>query len=178
MSGDLRGGNKYPLPEGFVAVGRVVGLFGVRGWLKIFSYTRPRDAILKYNPWQVRTSNGWRSLTLAAGRSHGKGLVAQLEGVTDRDQAAVLIDADIAVKSEQLPSLKSGEYYWAQLEGLKVIDIVGQELGTVSRLFETGANDVMVVLGEHEQLLPFTANVIKEVDLVKGVIRVDWTPAD
>jgi len=161
-----------------VTVGQVAGLFGVHGWVKVYSYTRPREAILKYNPWQVRTPSGWRSFALETGHAHGKGIVARLEGVSDRDQARHLIGAEIAVRSEQLPAPKAGEYYWTQLEGLRVINLLGQELGTVSHLFETGGNDVMVVQGERERLIPFTAQVIRRVDLVQGEIRVDWAMED
>lgn len=156
-------------------MGRVVGLFGVKGWVKIYSYTRPREAILKYRSWRLRLAGDWRQFELAEGHTQGRGVVARLEGIEDRDAASALVGADIAVERARLPKLAPGEYYWAELEGLKVVNLEGMELGTVSHLFETGgANDVMVVVGERERLVPYTAQAIREVDLYRGIIRVDW----
>ncbi len=177
-------------PE-LVTAGKVVGLFGVRGWIKVHSYTRPRDAILNYKPWWIRGPEGWMRVDLEDGRVQGKGIVALLRGYSDRDRARGLIGADIAVEMSRLPPLKEGEYYWAQLEGLRVVNLEGQVLGAVSHLFETGANDVMVVTSgpeltagpgreakqaqrARERLIPFTAKVVKRVDLTAGVIEVDW----
>lgn len=157
-----------------VTVGRVVGLFGVRGWVKVFSHTRPREAILEYSPWWIEIGGAWRAIDVTEGRAQGKGVIAQLDGYIDRDQAATLIGADIAVEFAQLPTAAENEYYWAELEGLRVVNLAGQELGTVSHLFETGANDVLVVQGERERLIPFGKNAIQRVDLAAGVIHVDW----
>lgn len=154
------------------------GLFGVRGWIKVFSNARPRENILNYNPWLLKTREGWREMALAEGRLQGPGVVARLEGVTGRDQAQTLVGAEIAVRRNQLPPTKEGEHYWADLEGLRVVNLEGVELGTVSHLFETGANDVLVVTGERERLLPYTGQVIRAVDLVAREIRVDWDPED
>jgi 16S rRNA processing protein RimM len=161
-------------PDGLVPIGRVVGLFGIKGWIKVYSYTRPPEAILRYNPWRLRWGGEWTELAVAEGRKHGRGIVARLEGYENRDRAQGLIGADIALLKSQLPPLKAGEYYWAQLEGLRVVNREGRELGTVSHLIETGANDVLAVQGERERLIPFTPGVIREVDLDEGVIRVDW----
>lgn len=161
-------------PDRRITVGRIAGLFGVRGWVKVYSHTRPREAILNYNPWLVVVGGTERTVALAEGRPQGKGVIARLEGITDRDQAAPLVGADIAVNREQLPALTANEYYWAELEGARVMDQRGTELGRVSYLFETGAQDVMVVRGERERLIPFGATVIKRVDLTNGVIHVDW----
>jgi 16S rRNA processing protein RimM len=156
----------------------VSGLFGVRGWVKVFSDTRPRENILNYNPWLVKTREGWREMALAEGRVHGPGVIARLEGYTDRDQAQALVGAEIAVYRQQLPPAKKGEHYWVDLEGLRVVNLEGVELGTVSHLFETGANDVLVVVGDRERLLPYTRQVIRDVDLEARVLRVDWDPED
>jgi 16S rRNA processing protein RimM len=161
-----------------VTVGRVVGLFGVRGWVKVYSYTRPREAILNYGPWLVDVAGALREFDVVEGRVQGKGVVARLKGFDDRDQAAALIGGDIAVGMSQLPPTTENEYYWAQLEGLRVVTLNGEELGSVSHLFETGANDVMVVKGERERLIPFSKVFVQRVDLESGEIRVDWDPAD
>ncbi len=159
---------------GLVTLGRIVGLFGVRGWVKVYSDTRPPEAILTYRPWRVGKDAEFSERKLAEGRPHGRGIVVRFEGCTDRDQAANLVGSEIAVELSQLPAPKQGEYYWAQLEGLKVINLEGQELGTVSHLFETGSNDVLVVKDKRERLIPYTRDVIRNVDLDAGVMQVDW----
>lgn len=155
-------------------MGRVAGLFGVRGWVKVHSHTRPRDAILEYHTWRLKLADTWCEFEVAEGRMQGAGVIARFKGIEDRDAAARLVGVDIAIDRSQLPAPKRGEYYWADLEGLKVVDLDGTELGTVDHLFETGANDVMVVKGERERLIPYIANVICEVDLANRLIRVDW----
>ena len=115
---------------------------------------------------------------MSAWQSHGKGLVVGLRDYTDRDQARSLIGLEIAVPRAELPAPEEGEYYWADLVGLKVETTEGQILGTVDHLIETGANDVLVVHGEdRERLIPFVADqVIRRVDLAAGLIQVDWDP--
>jgi 16S rRNA processing protein RimM len=159
---------------GLATLGRIVGVFGVRGWIKVYSDTRPPEAILGYRPWRVGKGGTFREVDLAEGRPHGRGIVVRLEGCTDRDQAAQWVGSEIAVALAQLPPPKRDEYYWAQLEGLKVVNLEGQELGTVSHLFETGANDVLVVQDKRERLIPYTRDVIRKVDLDAGVLTVDW----
>jgi 16S rRNA processing protein RimM len=161
--------------DGMIIVGRVSGLFGVRGWVKIYSHTAPRKGILRYKTWYLQQNGSWQAFELAAGHAQGKGVVAQLKGFDDRDQAATLVGIDIAIKREQLPKLGPGEYYWTDLEGLRVENLEGVDLGVVSHLFETGANDVMVVEGDRERLIPYTkGEAVKEVDLEAGRILVDW----
>ena len=164
-----------------VLVGRIVGLFGVRGWGKGLSYTEPRDNILRYSPWYVCEGDTWRAVRLLDGRRHGSGIVAHLEGCTDRDAGAVLVQRDVAVRRAQLPKPAPGEYYWQDLIGLRVVTVAGEELGRVDHIMETGANDVLVVRsgqdGSHEELIPFVRGaVVTEVDLDHGLLRVDWEP--
>lgn len=162
---------------GLVIVGRVSGLFGVRGWLKIYSYTEPRENIVEYRPWLLNTGGQWRTIEVESGRAHGKGVVVKFVGYDDRDAAALLVGHDIAVTRGQLGEPDAGEYYWADLEGLKVITLEGVDLGVVDHLFATGANDVVVVRGERERLLPFVrGDVIRNIDLRRGVMEVDWDP--
>jgi len=146
--------------------------------VKVFSDTRPRDGILKYSPWQLKLRGEWQVVPLAEGRPHGEGIVARLEGVEDRDRAGELIGAEIAVARSQLPPTKAGEYYWSDLVGLRVVTLDGSELGKIDHLLETGANDVLVVQGDRERLLPYIGSVVRGVDLDAGVMRVDWDPAD
>jgi len=158
-----------------VILGRISGLFGVRGWVKVYSYTEPREAVLNYDRWLLVGKDGWQEATVAEGQRHGKTVIVRIEGYDDRDQAARLVGTDIGVPRDELPEAESGQYYWSDLEGLAVIRRDGTALGTVEYLLETGANDVMVVKGETERLIPFVMDkVVLGVDLPKGEIRVDW----
>jgi 16S rRNA processing protein RimM len=160
-----------------VVMGRVSGLFGVRGWVKVYSYTEPRAGILDYSPWFIKRAGEWEMHEVQGGHPQGKGVVAQLRDFADRDQAAQLLGCDIAVRRDQLPPLTGGEYYWSDLEGLKVENLDGVELGRISHLFETGANDVIVVQGERVHLIPYTwGDAVRKVDLEKGLMIVDWDP--
>lgn len=160
-----------------ILMGRVSGLFGVKGWLKIYSHAAPREGILDYKVWYLMRDGNWQPFRVAAGQRQGKSVVAHLEGYDDRDQATSLLGSDIAIRREQLPALADGEYYWSDLEGLRVVNLQGIELGVVSYLFETGANDVLVVKGERERLIPYTLGMaVKSVDLQDGLLTVDWDP--
>ncbi len=159
-----------------VILGRVSGLFGVKGWVKVHSYTDPREAILNYPDWLIELGGRWQPLKLEEGKQQGKTVIARFEGVQDRDAAVEYMNARIGVQRDNLPQTGDGEYYWSDLEGLSVVRIDGNVLGKVAYLLETGANDVLVVQeGDREVLIPFvTGDVVKEVDLAKGEISVDW----
>ena len=160
-----------------VVLGRVVGLYGVRGWVKVYSHTDPPESILGYSPWHLQLDNEWRMVNVLDARRQGKGLTALLEGWDDRDAARRLLGANIAVARSQLPDLAPDDYYWADLIGLRVVTRAGVELGRVESLMETGSNDVLVVKDDREHLIPFLlGDVILEVDLPGGLIRVDWDP--
>ncbi|MGN2246327.1 ribosome maturation factor RimM [Frateuria sp. GZRR35] len=162
-----------------VLVGRIVGLYGVQGWLKIESWTEPRTQIFKYQPWLLEKAPGEvMEVGGITGRPQGKGLICQLPGVDDRDAAAALVGLDIHVARELLPPPAKGEYYWVDLEGLEVVTTEGVLLGRVSHLFATGANDVVVVRdGTRERLVPFVQGTyVRSVDLSGGRMVVDWDP--
>ncbi|HKT31284.1 MAG TPA: ribosome maturation factor RimM [Gammaproteobacteria bacterium] len=160
-----------------VVLGRIAAPFGVRGWVKLQSWTEPPEKIIEYRPWLLERGGAWREWRVAEGRVHGRGVIARLEGVSDRDQAASLAGTNIAVYRKQLPALRSGQYYWADLIGLEVRLEDGRSLGRVQGLMATGANDVLVVRGERERLIPFIrGQVVKQVDSDAGLIRVDWDP--
>lgn len=161
----------------YVVVGRVAAVFGVRGWVKVMSETEPRENILDYAPWYLARNGAWEPRELVEGRAHGKGVVARLDGCDDRDTAASLVGCDIAVPRERLPEPAPGEYYWTDLVGLAVRTVDGVELGRVDHLLETGANDVLVVVGERERLIPLLFDqVVRQIDLQGGTITVDWDP--
>jgi len=166
-----------------VTVGRITAVYGVRGWVKVHSYTEPMDNILQFDQWWLQGAKGWEPVQVDAGRQHGKGLVVHIEGVDDRDLAAGFCQRDIAISRDLMPELEEGEYYWHQLEGLRVISRFGggeHDFGTVVRLMETGANDVLVVRGDaggRERLIPYLpGEFITAIDLDAGVITVTWDP--
>ncbi len=160
----------------YITLGRISGLYGVKGWVKVFSHTSPLTNILEYPRWYLRIGDGWQEYRLETGKAHGKGIVAKLDGIDDRDVAASLINTDIAVPREQLPQLGEKEFYWTDLEGMQVRTVAGVDLGRVDYLFETGANDVVVIKGERQRLLPYIDDVVKDVDLQAGIMLVDWDP--
>jgi len=141
----------------------------------VYSYTQPREAILDYERCFLKQDGKWRGVIVAEGQKHGKGVIIRLEGVDDRDQAALLIDCDIAIERESLPDTGDGSFYWADLEGLQIMHRDGTDMGRVAYLLETGSNDVLVTTGDPERLIPFImGKVILDVDLAAGVITVDW----
>lgn len=165
-------------PDSMVVLGKLAGAFGVKGWVKVHSYTASRADIFNYQPLYFSVNQEWQVVKLISYQQQSKGLVAQFEHVQDRDLALKLTGTEIAVQRKQLPTLDNNEYYWSDLEGLSVLTVTGVVLGKVDHLLETGANDVMVVKhdsGEH--WLPWLMDtVIKRVDLAAGLIEVDWNP--
>lgn len=160
-----------------VVVGKITGVYGVKGWLKLYSHTEPPENIFSYSPWLINLGGAWRPVKVLEHRAHGKGIVVHLEAYDDRDLSQKLVGTEIAIMREQLPPAAPGEYYWADLIGLKVVTQSGVELGCVEQLLETGANDVLVVSGDRERLIPFVIDeFVKQIDLKQGIIRVDWDP--
>ncbi len=160
-----------------ILLGRVLGAFGLRGELKFESWTEPREALFRYQPWTLRDAQGnERQLSGARGKSSGKYLVGHLPDVTDRDAAEAARGTEIYVPRDALPPPRPGEYYWADLEGLRVVNAEGVDLGTVSHLFSTGANDVLVARDdERERMIPFVQpQYVTGVDFEAGIVRVDW----
>ncbi len=164
--------------EKLVLLGRVVGVHGLRGELKLESYTEPRTQIFRYQPWLLRSASGDKTIEACHGRAHGKGLVVELPGIADRDAAAGLVGNEIWVARSALPKAKPGEYYWSDLEGLEVVTVEGVSLGKVSHLIATAANDVLIVKdAKRERLIPFlVGQFVTEVDLDAGRLTVDWDP--
>lgn len=143
--------------------------------MKIHSYTDPREGILAYGRWFLSRDGERAAAKAESGRTHGKGIIAKLEGVDDRDAAALWVGAQIEVPRDDLPACEEGSWYWADLIGLGVVNLNGDELGKVTGLLETGANDVLVVQGDRERLIPFVqGRFVRHVDVQGGVIEVDW----
>ena len=167
--------NRQAQADDLLVMGRIAAPWGVKGWLRVTSYTEVAENLLEYLPWFLSLQGNWTQIKPVNGKVHGKGLVIQLEGCTDRDAAAGLSGTEIAIHRDQLPVAGPNEYYWDDLIGLQVVTEDGQAIGTIERLLETGSNDVLVVQGEREHLVPYILDqVIKAVDLDKGVIRVNW----
>jgi 16S rRNA processing protein RimM len=158
-----------------VALGYISAVHGIKGWVKIRSWTRPMEAILDYQPWLLGDEQ--RSVNIVDGRRQGKGLAALLPDMADREQAMSLVGQQISVNRDQLPATDKDEYYWSDLEGLEVHTLGGEVLGRVERLMETGANDVLVIRGERVHLVPFVqGQYVTRVDLAGGRMDVDWDP--
>lgn len=161
----------------YIVVGKISGVFGVKGWVKVRSYTEPTRNILSYSPWYLRNKTGWQVVDVKESRQHGGIPIAQLGEIRDRDQALLLRGTEIAISHAQLPKLSADEYYWSELTGLAVRTVDNIDLGTVARVMATGSNDVLVVAGDRERLIPYIREqVIKTVDLVNHLIVVDWDP--
>ena len=159
-----------------ILLGRVAGALGLRGEVKLESWTEPRLEIFRYQPWTLRDAQGReRVVEGVRGHEQGKHLVARIPGVEDREAAEALRGTELWVERSALPPPKPGEYYWVDLEGLRVVNVEGVDFGTVSHLFSTGVNDVLVVRGERERMIPFREpDYVTSVDFDAGVITVDW----
>lgn len=189
-------------PNDRLVVGKIVGAFGIKGWLKVKSFTSPEKNIVAYSPWRLIPSAkglakvGQQKAALKlqehyecdAHNLRPQGLVVHLKGIDDRNLAEALVGLEIEADASLLPSLDAGEYYWHQLIGLQVVtEFEGQvaALGLVTGLMETGANDVLVVKGkggdqsldQRERLIPYVPEqYVKKIDLQAQTITVDWDP--
>lgn len=163
-----------------IVLGKIFSVHGVRGEVKVYSFTDPLDNVLDYPRWTLTRDGEVKQVEVASGRVQGKFLVVKLKGLDDRDVARTYAGFDIRVPASELPELEDDEFYWHQLEGLSVINQDGHLLGKVDHLLETGANDVMVVkpcagsLDDRERLLPYTEQCVQAIDLDAGEMRVDW----
>lgn len=158
-----------------VVLGYIAAAHGISGWVKVHSLTEPREGIFEYQPWLLGES--LQEVRVRQGKAHGNRLIALLEGTDDREQAEALAHRQIAVYRDQFPEPSAGEYYWMDLLGLSVTLEDGRELGTIANMLATGANDVMVVRGERERLIPFVpGQYVKQVDLDRRRVVVDWDP--
>lgn len=169
-------------------MGKITSVYGVKGWVKVFSYTQPKENLKIYPEWKIERGGAVKHLKVLDCKAHGNGLVARLEGVSDREAARALSDYLITVPKESLPELEHGDYYWHQLEGLQVYTIESELqsqvlLGKVKHMMETGSNDVLVIkpckgsIDKKERLVPYLVDqVVKTVDLEDGKIVVDWDP--
>lgn len=167
-----------------VILGKVGAVYGVKGWVKIHSFTDEPEAILDYFPWSLKLGNKIQSVEISDWRKHNNGLIVKVAGIDDRDIAQTMVGSEIFVMQEALPELPDGDFYWRDLIGLSVVTTQGYNLGTVSDMLETGANDVLVVkanpndgFGKKERLIPYLVDqVVTEVSIETKQICVDWDP--
>lgn len=161
----------------FIVIGKIGAVYGIKGWLKVHSLTEQANNILQYNSWYLGRGNAWKPVQLETGRQHGKSLVAKLAGVDTPEAARLLTGKNIAIKRKQLPPLPENEFYWADLEGLTIVDHRGTVLGKVIYLMATGSNDVLIIRTKQgkEHGIPYLPKrVIKKIDLKQGIIDVEW----
>lgn len=172
------------VPEDRIQIGQLRAAYGLNGWLWVYSHTEPMSNMFDYLPWWIETKSGWQKVTVKRWKAHGKGLVVALKGVQDRTAAEQLVGATIWISKTQLPKTELNEYYWSDLKGLTVFGVdehnQAVNLGRIHELFETGANDVMLVhatadsIDAQERMIPWHSDVIQNVDLEAGRIDVNW----
>ncbi len=157
-------------------MGRIVAPYGVKGWVRIEPYSADPGGLRTYPSWWVGRKGGWREMKVAESvLQHAASLVARFEGCVERDAALALKGSEVALERRALPPNAINEFYWADLVGLKVVNEKGAELGVLAELFDNGAHPVMrIVDGETERLLPFIGQVVRQVELADGRIRVEW----
>ena len=163
-----------PPPETWVELGRVLGAFGIRGWIRIKSFTEPAAAILNYPTWHLTNRSGRRAVSVEEAKPHGRHFVARLAGCDDRDGAERLASDAIEVPRSELPKLGAKEHYRADLIGMSVCRTDGERLGRIASFIDTPGHAVMVVEGEREQLIPATPEYLRRVDRNERTVWVDW----
>ena len=167
-----------------ITLGKIGAVYGIKGWLKVHSFTGEPEAILDYFPWSLKLGNKIQTVEITDWRKHNKSLIVQVTGIDDRDRAQALVGSEILVNEAALPELPEGEFYWRDLMGMSVVTTKGYDLGVVSDMMETGANDVFVVkanrndgFGKKERLIPYLfEEVVISVDAINRKICVDWDP--
>lgn len=170
--------------ENQIILGKVGAVYGIKGWLKIHSFTDELEAILDYFPWSLKLGNKTQTVDVTDWRKHNKGLIVKVGNIDDRDEAQALVGSEILTSEASLPDLPQGEFYWRDLIGMSVVTNKGYDLGVVSDMMETGANDVLVVkanlndgFSKKERLIPYLLEqVIESVSIENKQICVDWDP--
>ncbi|MDH5878517.1 ribosome maturation factor RimM [Vibrio sp. S/42/10] len=167
-----------------IVMGKLGSTYGIRGWLKVFSYTDNAESIFDYSPWYLKLKGKWVEYKVESWKRHGQGYVCKLAGLDVREDAQLMTNFEIAIDPASLPELSEDEFYWRELFGMQVFTTKGYNLGEVTDLLETGSNDVLVIkanlkdaFGQKERLVPYLEEqVIKKVDREARRIEVDWDP--
>lgn len=169
--------------ENIRVLGKITTAFGIKGWVKVHSYTDPMTNLLEYPIWHIFVDGQWKEFKVLQGKPQGKGLVASLNGINDRDLALALSQSEIGVPESQLPELEEDEHYWFQLISLKVVNTEGVLLGQVKEVYDSGGgNEVLAIqpcegsVDKQQRLVPFVEQYILEVDLDEELVQVDWDP--
>lgn len=160
-----------------IVLGKFGSTYGVRGWIKVYSFTDPTENLQNYPDWQVKFKGNWQPLAIEDKKKHGEILIIKIRGIDSPEEVHKYTNCLIGILPKDLPVLPLGEYYWSQLEGLKVVTLQGDYLGKVDHLLDTeGANDVIVVVDQEgqEHLIPYLKSVVKSIDLNTAVMVVDW----
>jgi len=173
--------NKY---KDLIVIGKITSVYGVKGWVKVFSFTDPMDQIMDYEQWYISNGGDWQTIAVDSGRSHGKGMIVHIDGCDDRELAKRYCGHEIAVEKSALADLDDDDFYWHELEGLIVWTTDNQKLGRIDYMMSAGgANDVMVVkanrdsIDKRERMIPYLyGDVVKRVDLAERRVEVDWDP--
>ena len=162
----------------WLVIGRFGRPHGIKGFITVVSFTEPRENILDYTHWHVGTKGQWQPLNVLETSVNNKFILAKIDGYTEREQVAQLTNVEIAVKREQLTTLKPDEYYWHELIGMNVVNQQGVAMGVVSEMIATGSNDVLIVVNEQQRhLIPYLPDdVILEINPSQRLITVDWDP--
>ncbi len=164
-------------PTDWVVIGRFGRPHGIKGYITVLSFTEPRENMLHYTDWNVCIKEQWLPLKILSTEVNNKFILVQVDGYAEREQVACLTNSDIAVKRAQLPTLSPGEYYWHQLVGMQVVTQQGKLLGNVTEVMATGANDVLVVLGERRHLVPYILDdCVISINDAQRLITVNWDP--
>ena len=180
-----KSGQSWKLSNNFVdnshllSIGKIVGVHGLKGVLKIFSYAESTARYTPGMPLHLKDSHGnGFILKIVWAKPHSKTILLSLKGISSRDQAEKFVGSELFMEKTALEVLEEGTYYWADLMGLSVYSLEGDHLGEVSAIVQTGSNDVYVVnkkagTEEMEVLVPALASVVREIDLDQRIMRVD-----
>lgn len=165
----------------YILIARIGAAYGIKGWVKLNSFANPRENILDYRLFMTPQGDSLQELELDQSKTQGKGFVAHIKGCDDREGAQEITGKDLYIRKDVLPKLDADEYYWHQLQGMRVRTLNGDDLGIVDHLLETGANDVLVIRGDEssvdkeERLIPYLpGQVINKIDINSQLITVDW----
>ena len=167
-----------------IILGKVGAVYGIKGWLKVHSFTDETEAILDYFPWSLKLGNNTQTVEITDWRKHNKVLIVKVVGIDDRDDAQAFVGSEILTSAAALPELSQDDFYWRDLIGMSVVTNKGYDLGVVTDMMETGANDVLVVkanlkdgFSKKERLIPYLfEQVIESVSIENKQICVDWDP--
>ncbi len=161
--------------EAIHIVGNIGSPYGVYGWVHLYSATQNSDDIFLYEPLYLKNLGSWEKIKVVKWKKHNDHYLVLFDKFTSRTIAEHYVNAEIGADVASFADLEEGNYYWYQLMNLTVINKLGENLGTVVDILDTGANDVLVAKeNDFEVLIPYLDHVILNVDLAKNTILVDW----